>query len=66
MLLLIAEPIETSDTTVSVADKSGVSTTTIVIILVVLMILFMLISAIIVVAVCLCWHGKTPLPLIAI
>ena len=66
MLLLIAEPIETSNTSVNVSDNSGLSTTIIVIILVVLMIYLMLMSAIIVVAVCLCRHGKTPLPLIAI
>ena len=64
MLLLTAEPIETSHTTVSVADKAGVSTTTIVIISVVLTILIMLMSAIIVVAVCLCRHGKTSIPII--
>ena len=64
MVLLIAELIETSNTTVSVADNSGVPTTTIVTILVVLMILIMLLSAIIVVTVCLCLHGKTSLPII--
>ena len=66
MLLLIAEPIETSNTTVNIPDNSGVPTTRIVIILVVLMILFMLMSAILVVALFLSRHGKTPLPLIAI
>ena len=64
MLLLTAEPIETSNTTVNVPDNSGVPTTRIVIILVVLTILIMLMTAIIA-AVCLCRHGKTPLPLIA-
>ena len=64
MLLLTAEPIETSNTTVDVPKNSGVPTTRIVIILVVLTILIMLMSTI--TAVCLYWHGKTPLPLIAI
>ena len=63
MLLLIAEPIETSNTTVNVADNSGVPTTTIVTIIVVLMILLMVMSTIIVAAVCLCQHGKTSLPI---
>ena len=48
MLLLIAKPIETSNTSVNVSDNSGLSTTIIVIILVVLMIYLMLMSAIIV------------------
>ena len=65
-MLLIAEPIKTSNTTVSVADNSGLSTTTIVIILVIFMILFVLIPAVIVVAVCLFRHGKNSIPLIVI